>query len=390
MNILLYAPSAREGGGITYVENLLKYAPNDHSLELYVLLPPGVGLPQDNRQIHRISTRLPLTNPLSRSICEKLFLPRILRTYSIDILFCPGGTVPPCPPEVATVATFQNMLPFDVKQRQRFPWGVARTKWWLLNKTFKRSLARADLLIFISEFGRQVIESQVPNRRGKSVVIPHGVDDRFRQDPSITQSMPQWLPEEGYILYVSAFDYYKSHVELVRAYGALRERREVQQKLVLIGNDRWGYGRSIHDEIQRLALQDDVVIHDAVPHEDLPPIYQHADLNIFPSECENCPFILLEMLASGRPLASSNRPPMPELAGDAAIYFDPRDQHSIADAMEQGLFDAETRDDLVHRTRRQAGLYEWQHAAHKTWSAITQLQRSNPSPIRRTLNSPSE
>lgn len=231
-------------------------------------------------------------------------------------------------------------------------------------------MARADLVIFISEFARDLISKQIPGVSSKSVVIPHGADPRFR----VTQkSRPSWLPSGDYLLYVSILDYYKAQIEVVRAYALLRQKRVTMEKLILAGPERPSYGRMVREEIERLNLKDDVLLAGAVPHAELPYLYQHARINIFASECENCPHILLEALSAGCPSLVSHRPPMPEFAGDAVVYFDPSEPEDLAVQLASLLDDEARLRDLAGRAKIRSLRYDSTTAMSSTWNAIQGL-----------------
>lgn len=262
-----------------------------------------------------------MENPVARAAWERFGLPKLLRRLEVDVLFCPGGIVgTTVPRNYKTVMTFQNMIPFDPVQRRRYPMGYMRVRNWLLKRLTLRSFAKADRVICISEFGRQVVESHAPGAAGKTTVIPHGVGGLFRMECS---ARPAWLPKENYILYVSILDAYKAQIEVLRAFALLKQRRLTNEKLVFAGPHSPYYAKKVCNEIECLGLAKDVILTGSVPYAQLPPLYQNALINIFASECENCPNILLEALASGRPVLASNRPPMPELCGNGAVYFDP-------------------------------------------------------------------
>ena len=103
-----------------------------------------------------------------------------------------------------------------------------------------------------------------------------------------------------------------------------------------------------------------------INHEDLPNIYQQADIFVFASSCENLPNILLEAMASGLPIACSDRGPMPEVAKDAAVYFDPENPFSIADAVEKLIRDPELRFRYARRAFGLASEYSWDRCGKKT------------------------
>jgi glycosyltransferase involved in cell wall biosynthesis len=113
-----------------------------------------------------------------------------------------------------------------------------------------------------------------------------------------------------------------------------------------------------------------------MPYEALPTMYRHALINIFASESENCPNILLEALASGRPIVSSARPPMPEFGGNAVLYFEPRSPADLADKLASLLDEPQRMTDYGERGLEQSQLYRWETSAARTWEAIAQTVRS--------------
>jgi len=281
------------------------------------------------------------------------------------------------PEDCKSVTMFRNMLPFDQVQGQRYPLGYMRVRHWILKRVLLRSMKEADLVIFISDYARQVIERQAGGPLRNTAIIPHGVGPAFLGSGNGTLRRPGWLPAGEYLLYVSNVDFYKSQVEVVQAYAILKQRRESPEKLVLVGTESPEYGRKVRTEIRRLALENDVLIKGQVPYEGMPAVYQHALLNIFASQCENCPNILLEALAAGRPVVVSNCQPMPEFAGDAAIYFDPRSPDQIADRLSEVLGDPCRMKELSERALERSRMYDWQTTSNRTWNAIASLSRDS-------------
>lgn len=377
--VLLNALSARRGGGQTYVVNLLRFLPEEASAEVFVLAPPSLPLPTDRRNITRIPVNWPVENPFVRAAWEKVYLPKLVRALKAEVLFCPGGIIgASLPPGCKGVTMFRNMVPFDPGQRQKYPLGYMRMRNWILKRVLLRSMLKADLVICVSEFARTVLQQHAQGSLKNTVVIPHGVNLHFGNSAGADWRRPGWLPAEDYLLYVSNVDFYKAQVEVVQAYALLKQRRETREKLVLVGPEFPDYGRKVRAEIHRWGLKCDVVLTGTVPSDEMPGLYHHALLNIFASECENCPNILLEAMAAGRPLVVSNRPPMPEFAGDAAVYFDPRSPHELADKLASVLQNPLRRKELAARARERSLLYDWRCTARLTWNAIETLShRSN-------------
>jgi glycosyltransferase involved in cell wall biosynthesis len=367
MKILINALSARLGGGQTYLLNLLKRLPKSESLELLVYAPESLALPDDPR-IKRLTSRWPTTNPLSRAVWERFVLPSILRKLDVDVFFCPGGVIATqAPAGCRSITMFRNMLPFDPEARKTMPMGLQRMRTWLLERVMLRSMASADLVIFISEFARRVIESRIVVRR--AVTIPHGVPEAFRQTGE-NFARPAFLPTGSFLLYVSKFDHYKHHYEVVSGYARLPLELRQRHKLVLIGESDRPEGDRVRALLEELKLADDVLILGAVKYLELPAAYKHSTLTLFASSCENCPNILLEALGAGRPVLSSSIQPMPEFGGDAVLYFDPRNPIELAERIQEVLQTPALAAELGKKAAERSLHYDWSQTAEATWQHV--------------------
>jgi glycosyltransferase involved in cell wall biosynthesis len=371
VKILINALSARLGGGQTYLINLLQRLPPEAGIEVYIVAAPSLRHSVDSFRLKWLSSKWPLQNPVVRAVWERVILPRVLDRLGIDLLFCPGGIVSTPTPSRCKVATmFRNMIPFDKTLRSRYPHGYMRVRNWLLEREMLRSMLKADLVIFVSQFARGVVEHRAPRRIKHAVVIPHGVGPEFHVSNRLPR--PSWLPLDDYLLYVSTFDVYKAQLEVIRGFRLLKDRRQGTEKLVLVGSESQNrrYSRNIRSEIKKLGLQRDVIIGGLMPYRSLPALYQNALINIFAAESENCPNILLEAMASGRPVLSSCLDPMPEFGGTAAIYFDPRVPTEFADKVAKIIDDPAALQSLGKRAAERAREYGWEKAAATTWREL--------------------
>ncbi len=374
MKLLIDALSARQGGGQTYLANLIGAFPNLPGDKIFLLVPPTFNLPVKRPGLHPIEVSRIVETPVARAAWERLFLPRLINKLGVEVLFCPGGIIPSgIPGNCRTATMFRNMIPFDKAQRARYPLGYTRLRNYLLEHLFLSSMAAADLVIFISEYARELIETRAPEGVRRSAVIPHGLADHFRTGSS-QSARPRWLPEGDYLLYVSSIDRYKAQLEVVRGYGILQARRGGLPYLVLTGpvNDS-GYERVLRGEVERLGLKESVLFTGSVAYADLPAAYQHAVVNIFASESENCPNILLEAMASGRAVISSCFPPMPEFGGDAVEYFDPRNPSDLAEKLGALLDSPRRMTELADRAQRHTQKFNWVTTAKRTRQALADL-----------------
>lgn len=369
MKIVIEAWSARLGGGQTYIRNLLAAFPGTPGLEVHVYAPASLALPEHPGLVRR-TTRWPVTNPLLRLAWQLLVLPWILWRERVDVLFCPGGLVlTPVPPGCRVVTMFRNMLPFDPVLATASAQGARGLKLKLLRRLMLASMRGADMTIFISTYCRNLIERLVPLRH--ATTIYHGISEHFRAGASMPS--PAGLVPGRYLLYVSRFDVYKHHLELVEAYARLPQALRRDYPLVLVGEAESAVAARVRERLSELGITDQVVIAGAVPYEQLPGWYAHAALNLFLSSCENCPNILLEAMAAGRPIVCSSVEPMPEFAGDAARLVDPRQPDEIAAAISAILVDERLAQALAGKAAARSRDFSWALSAERTWALLQQV-----------------
>lgn len=380
MRVLINGLSARLGGGQTYLLNLLRRAPQDAEWKIFLLCPDSLDLTGLPGNIERVESGLKLDNPFRRAIWEHFNLGKLASRLGTDLLFCPGGLLPPgsLPPGLKTAVTFQNMLPFDKAQRKRYPLGYRRLRDWLLERGLSSAMRRADLVIFISRFAQEFIQNKLGNLAGRVVVIPHGIDARFFPDVDKPLSLPASVSTEEYFLYVSFIDHYKSQIEVVRAFAQVRKLSKTQARLLLVGAENPPYGEALRREIDSLKLGDAVKVLGNLPHHDLPALYQHARINLFASCTENCPNILLEMMASGRPALVSNSGPMPEFGGQTVTYFDPENVEQLVERWLSLLSDTEQGNNLTSAAIERVSSMRWERTASLTWGAMAEVVQARP------------
>jgi glycosyltransferase involved in cell wall biosynthesis len=370
IKIVINAFSAKLGGGKTYLRNLLTRLPEGNNLDICIFCSDDLPLPADPR-IRRATASWPTNNPLLRALWEKIALPRYLAAEKADILFCPGGVVATRVPKgVKVVTMFRNMIPFDPELVGAMPWGLMRLRNIILKRVMLKSMAQADLTIFISDHARSVIEALTPIP--SPLTIPHGIGDLFREQATVP-TRPDGAPEGRYILYVSRFDVYKHHDNVVEGFAALPADIRDRYKLVFLGETDMPPFEPVQQCIAALGLNEAILIGGAVHYESLPAWYAHADAILFASSCENCPNILLESLGAGRPVLSSNVMPMPEFGGPDLVYFSPFDPASITSALKETLAKPERAAEVAAAARERSRRYDWAITAEKTWNAIVTL-----------------
>lgn len=378
MNLAINALSSRQGGGQVYLSNLLRYAEDYPQVKTYVLTTPEFANLYKFPTVEVIECKVSSWDILSRIIWEKFQLPRLLEKLQTDLVFCPGGIINFTPPKgCKTAVTFQNMMIFDKINRSKYQLELQRMRLALLEKASKNSFRKADLIIFLTNHAKKVINQEVPDRKGNWAVIPHGLERRFRT--SCKNDMPRCeaIANGEYLLYVSVIDTFKAHIEVLKAYHILTGKRNTKEKLVFVGPSYKKYERQLRSEIRKLNLQNKVIISGAVSYSDMPSVYHYAKAHIFASTCENCPNIVIESLGSGKALFLSNIAPMPEIAQKAAFYFNPYKPYQLAKLLLSCLDNENLLNEYGKKAYEQSFKYDWQVTAEKTFGAFFNLFDSN-------------
>lgn len=232
----------------------------------------------------------------------------------------------------------------------------------------------ADGVIFLTRHAGKAIQKSC-GALPRVAYIPHGVGEEFRR----VRRQNGW-PRKGerpiQVLYVSNAELYKHQWVVIRAVQLLRKRGH-DVVLTLLGGGR---GRAQQLLENQLAASDPEGVFARqlgfVDHKDLPSFMADADLFVFASSCEAFGITLLEAMSVGLPIACSNRSCMPELAADGAVYFDPEDAVSIADATERLIVDQSLREAVAERARIVAEQYSWSRCAGDTWAFIIETYNS--------------
>ena len=198
-HILVNAFSARRGGGQTYLINLLNNIPVGIGIKVTLLVSKDLMIEVNDLSVRVLKVDFPVNNPFLRAYWERVHLPFLLIRERVDVLFCPGGVISTKVPYGCRAATmFRNMIPFDIVQRRRYPLGYMRFRNWLLQRVLLKSMENADLVIFISNYAKEIIESTSNKGIKRSTVIPHGVSSSFREP--VMMERPSFLPAGNYLV----------------------------------------------------------------------------------------------------------------------------------------------------------------------------------------------
>lgn len=373
------AANIRAGGGLTHLVELLAAAdPPSHGFTRVIvwcggqtasLLPVRPWL--DVRQVPMLDRALPF-----RTAWQVTQLTRAVRAAGCDMLFSPGGSY--TGRFRPMVAFNQNLLPFEWAELRRFGWSPMTLKMLLLARTQSRTFRQADGVIFLTEHARAFITATLGALPGKAAVVPHGLDPRFAAAPRPQRAMHDCSPEQPFrLLYVSALLPYKH--QAVVADAVMRLRRQGRAvTLDLVGPGSPGEVAKLSAVLRRLDPAGTTLRYlGPVDYAQLHRHYAEAEAFVFASSCESFGQILTEAMSAGLPIACSRRSAMPELLGQAGVYFDPEDAADIEATLATLLDDPDRRAVLANAAFRESKAYSWIRCATDTFAFLATVAREH-------------
>ena len=327
-------------------------------------------------------------NILFRLFWQRYHLGKLARKHC-DVLFVPGALI--FSPFRPVVTMSHNMLPFEDRERARYGFSYTGLRLRLLCQKQSHSFRVADGVIFLSDYAKRTIEARLGCNVQRSATIPHGISSSFVRTPRSMRLPEEFTPERPFrMLYVSIVDMYKHQDKVAAAVARLKSEGH-PIVLDLVGPAYRRALRVLDATLAKLDPGHDVIrYHGAIDHSELPHRYSESDLFIFASSCENLPNILIEAMASGLPIACSDRGPMPEVLRDAGCYFDPEDSDSIYRALRQMYLDRDVRCRSAKRAFEYAQRYTWEACADRTLAFIAGAvaARSSVEPAEAVANAP--
>jgi glycosyltransferase involved in cell wall biosynthesis len=375
------ASNIRLGGGVTHLVMLLAEAdPEQFGIHRVVLwaTDPTLARIDEKPWLEKHGLGGFGRSGIGRACWQQVVLPGLLRRYGCQALFSPGGTLPFRAP-IPAVTMSRNMLPFEPGEAERYPlFSLMRLKLRLLRCVQSAAMSRADGVIFLSQYARQAVEHALGKSVRRGSVIPHGVDERFRSPRRAISSLRIRNGKRFRLLYVSTVDLYKHQWHVAEAVAML-VREGIPLALDLVGTAYPPALTRLRATMARLDPNNEFLFYRGpLGFETMHAVYNEADAFVFASSCENLPNILLEAMAAGLPIACSARGPMPEVLGDAGLYFDPEKPTEVAAAI-RSLYEGDAlRSRLAQAARQRSSNFSWRNCAEHTFRFIAEVAAAEP------------
>ncbi len=364
INTLTVTPAA--GGLKTYLVEIFQELLEMDRVNEYTFLCSPV-----NRSVFAFAGRFPNATirevprhprgPVARILFDQLAVPRLMAKQKDAVLITPSS--------VASVLVGNRQVtlvlaPLSVRAlRTAIPRSRSTITLWqaaYFRLFMPLSMRRSSAVVAIS----QHLADALTSAYGRSVDVVHAgvaasaVPARAIREPD--------GDGDGYVLFVSTLFPYKNVDRLLEAFAALHARRRVPAglKLRIVGRDPGGRQLTrLRSHARALGVSDRVAFLGPIPHERIWPLYQGARLFVYPSSMETFGMPVLEAMRAGVPVAASHRMSIPEVAGSAAVLFDPDDVDDLTQAMERALGDEGLRASLIEAGRRRVQELSWKRSA---------------------------
>ena len=256
------------------------------------------------------------------------------------------------------IATIHDVIPL-LFPNGRNPWPG---KGWFRRMMIPRPFEKIDHVLTVSECSKRDIMEKLGVPENQISVIYQGVErDRFFPKPISPSREDNKNP---YIFCVAGNGHTKNAVTLILAYSRLNQNIRNAHQLVLAGNIM--KQKNLHSLIQQLGLDKQIQFTGVVSDERLVDMYQNASVFVFPTLYEGFGFPVLEAMACGCPVITSNTSSLPEVVGEAGVLVDPLDVGAMSNSIERVL----TEPDLAERLRnagiQRAKQFSWDQTARET------------------------
>jgi glycosyltransferase involved in cell wall biosynthesis len=310
--------------------------------------PPGVVRPRVPR-------------PMNKTLWMQMFLPWQLARLGADVSHFTNSVSPLCAPgrQVITIHDMTLWLLPELHYSRRL---------LAMRPFIPLAARRARAIITVSQSAKDDIVRILRVPPQKVHVVYEAASSCFqRAQPSAELDAIRarhHLPER-FILYVGTIEPRKNLVRLLEAFHSLRTRNKLEHALILVGSRGWKE-HAILSMVDTLQLHDSVRFLDHLPATDLVALYSLADLFAFPSLYEGFGLPVIEAMACGTPVVTSDRGSLAEVAGEAAQVVEATDVDSIAWGIKRVLDDREWWLELQARGLRQAARFSWSTTARQT------------------------
>lgn len=299
-------------------------------------------------------------------VWEQYYLPKAVKEYQIEVLHCTSNTAP-INLSVPLILTLHDIIYLE---KWNFTQG---TSYQIIGNLYRRwnvpiVVKKAKHILTVSNFERDRITSYFKFNQSQVSTAYNGVGKHFApiaDKEELLRIKKLYNLPDNYIFFLGNTDPKKNVIGVLKALSILKQNGQLKSKLLMLDINR-DYLLNLMKQINDESLIDDIVFSGYVPNKDLPAIYSQASLFLYPSLRESFGIPLLEAMACGAPLITSNTSSMPEIATNAALFVNPFNAAEIADAIVKLQNDGNLQNQLVQNGFNRVKYFTWENNAKQT------------------------
>ncbi len=340
----------------------------DH--EFFVFVKPGEDrCVESSRNVHIIELSCP-----SYPLWEQWALPRAARKHDIELLHCTSNTAPiRC--KTPLVLTLHDIIFLEPRDKQNHSL-YQNMGWFYRRLVVPRILPRCRRIITVSNFEKQNIIQKLNIPEQRMAMIYNGYNDWFCQQDDPNKVYRKYMPERGFLFFLGNTDPKKNTERTLVAYSQYLKQSEVKRPLLMADLDQ-NYLDGIISRNGIENIREHIFMPGYIPNADLPYIYNAAFAFLYTSLRESFGIPLLEGMACGVPVITSNTSSMPEIGSTDAILVNPEHAEEIAGM----LLRLET-DSSFYEEKRKVGLeraklFSWKKTAEQLLSLYEEIGKEN-------------
>ena len=331
----------------------------DTDNEYFVLVKPGEDIClESSANVHVVELRCP-----SYPLWEQYALPRAARRDRVDMLHCTSNTAPVWCGGIPLVLTLHDIIFLEPRDKHN------KSLYQNLGRIYRRMvvpkvIGKCRRIITVSNFELDNIVGRLKLPRDRMAMIYNGYNDWFRPVKDTAGVYRKYIGERGYFFFLGNTDPKKNTARTIMAYAGYLERSDVKRKLLVADLKQESIDAILRDNgIEH--IREYVVPSGYIVNSDLPYIYNDAFAFLYTSLRESFGIPLLEAMACGTPVVTSDTSSMPEIAGPDAALTSPERAGDITEMMLRLENDHDFRERQINIGLERVKMFSWRKTAEE-------------------------